>query len=300
MIRIILKGGLGNQMFQYALGKSLALKYDVPLMLDLSFLTFRIPLKGLTPHRDFTYRDYSLDIFDIKEQTTNLFGNSTIDKHLSYPLLSVYNRLFNNNYFLEGENFYALDEKALKVGSNAVLEGYWQNFNYFAAYEEEIKETFDIDKLYDPNYKDLDEKISQQRNSVALHLRRDDFLNKKHQQVYARLTENYFKQAINKVLEQVAKPQFYIFGADEESWIRSWLPLDGRNYTVIKKETSGFKDRSHFRFMSLCKHNIISNSTYAWWSAYLNKNKEKIVITPSRWTKKFEFENVPGWIKLDL
>jgi len=303
MVRIILKGGLGNQMFQYALGKSVALKYDVPLFLDLSFLKTRIPFKNLTPLKGFTYREYDLDIFGIKDTSGTIFNNSVLDKYCSYLVTTTKNRFLGKNYIKEGKNPYKYYERALEGGSEAVFDGFWHNYRYFETYKKEICTIFDIEKLFDEKYKDFEDKIVGHENSVAVHLRRGDYSNKKHKSVYVELTKNYYMEAINQIKKKVENPHFFVFGGEDESWIKSKLGsgLDlGDEFTIVSDSTSGYKNRSHFRFISLCKHAVISNSSYSWWAAYLNKNENKIVMAPDKWMPQYEFENVENWISLEV
>ena len=299
MIKVILKGGMGNQMFQYALGKSLALKNNTDLYLDLSFLKTRIPFKEYTPLKGFTYRDYDLDLFGVRDSIGTLFSNDFLNKYFSYFLASGYNRLINKNYVKEGPNLYEYKPEILKKGENTTLEGFWNNYKYFKDYEKEISEIFDTHKLFDSKFDKFEQEIKGQENSVALHIRRGDYLNDKHISVYVGLGAKYFRSAIDLMRSKLKNPYFYIFSKDDPDWFESELTLDKKEYTLVTNDYSGYKNRSHFRFMSICKHAIISNSTYSWWAAYLNKNPKKLVITPSKWQYDYKFENVPSWIALD-
>ncbi len=298
MIRVILKGGLGNQMFQYALGKSLALKYDVPLKLDLSFLKFRLPFKRLTPLKGFTYRDYDLDLFGIKDRVETIFNNDPLDKYFSYPLIFFHSKFFERSYLAEGTDPYKFQPKVLESGPEVTLEGFWNNYRYFEGYKKEIVNIFDTEKLFDPKYGRFEEEIKDRKNSVSIHIRRGDYLNDKHRHVYITLSD-FYKRAVDYLMDKLEDPYFYIFSESNPEWLGSLIKLDKNQYRIVGKELSGYKNRSHFRSMSLCHHNIISNSTFSWWAAYLNKNKNKIVVSPKKWMYKYEFDNVKSWVAIE-
>ncbi len=294
MIKVILKGALGNQMFQYAHGKALSLKYNVPLILDLSFLRARVPLKKLTPYKHATYRDYWLDIFDISDKQTSFFNNSIIDTFFAYPLLHITNKLGNKNYVLEGKDPYFFDENIAKMGPNLLLNGFWNNYKYFLEFNSIITKIFDTDKLFDNQFLDYENYIKSKNNSVAVHIRRGDYINSKNRSVYMTL-DKYYSKAIAYMNEKLENPYYFIFSETTDIDV----DINTKNFEYVNPEFSGYKNRSHFRFMSLCNHNIIANSTFSWWAAYLNKNTDKLVITPKKWHYQYNFENIPEWISVE-
>lgn len=298
MIRIVLKGGLGNQMFQYALGKTLSLIHETELYLDLSFLEFKPPLISLTPLRDFTFRDFALDIFEITDLRGSLFSSEFAKKYFSYPSTFLYHRYIKKNYLKQSPNPYIFDPKILTSGPDVALEGYWNNYKYFERFEGEVRKIFDPDKLYNKKYQNIETEIKERKNSVSIHLRRGDYLNKKHQNVYVELSSFYIN-AVKYIKSNLDRPFFYIFSEDNPEWLESVVKLDKSEYKIIDSVFAGQKNKTHFRLMTLCKNNVISNSTYSWWAAYLNKNSDKIVITPKNWMQKFSFENIPSWVVLE-
>ena len=110
--------------------------------------------------------------------------------------------------------------------------------------------------------------------------------------------DNYYVKAVDAIRSKVGDPYFYIFSETDTKWIEEKLKLSSSEYEIVGKDLSGEKDKTHFRLMSHCKHNITANSSYSWWAAYLNKNEAKIVIAPERWHLKYAFENIKGWITL--
>ncbi|MBL0356223.1 MAG: alpha-1,2-fucosyltransferase [Chitinophagaceae bacterium] len=289
-------GGLGNQMFQYAAGKSLAVTTGAELLLDISSFTNQPPSE--------TPRQWALHIFkNIDEgfcdlQTLRKMGIITGNSFFS----RVYKRLIkklswiNNHYLLEKSTRYSpLGFK----GEYIYLDGYWQSYKYFADQESLIKKQFDLGYLtHEATLKDT---ITNIRNSVSvgLHVRRGDYIAQNNaKQSHAVCTEAFYYTAINelKKLEQ-RDIKIFIFSDDIE-WCKQHLVLN-EAHTFI---TTGV-DANDLYCMSICQHNIIANSTFSWWAAWLNNNPVKIVITPDTWhlnlLAKAEDRLPPNWIKIN-
>lgn len=292
MIKTILKGGLGNQMFQYAAAKSLAIDNNAELFIDLSFLKNRLPIK------DFTIRDYELDIFNISDPVGTLFNNDFLDKYASYPFYYFYNRYLSSDSYIAEPNYYAYDPNFHKLGQNVTIEGYFNNPKYFLKNEAKINEVFNPDKLYDPKFEKVESEI-RNSNSVSINIRRGDYLNNKHKDIFVYLDKDYYSEAISIIRDKQPNSHFYVFSYDDPEWFESTFNMDKSEYTMIGKEYIGDRFKTYLRLISLCKHNIISNSTFAWWGAYLNKNPEKIIITPKKWMYKYDFDVLPSWITID-
>jgi hypothetical protein len=292
MIKLILKGGLGNQMFQYAAAKSLALDLNTDLYLDLSFLKNRLLIKG------FTAREFDLDLFDVPEKSGTPTNIDILDKYLTYPAYFLYNRTINPSKYIEGANYYYHDEDFHKLKPNVTIEGYFNNSRYFEPHQKEIRSLFDPDKLYDPAFEYIEKKISS-TNSVSINIRRGDYLNNKHSGVFTYLGKEYYSECLSVIREKTDNPHFFVFSFDDPEWFKNTFKLNPTEYTMIGNDYTGYKFRTYLRLISLCKHNIISNSTFAWWGAYLNKNQDKIVISAKRWVYKYEFDIPEKWIAID-
>lgn len=284
-------GGLGNQMFQYAAAKSLAIKNNTDLYLDLSFLNTRLPIKG------FTIRNYELDLFKVQDQTGTFFGVNFLDKYFSYATEHFINKYLNPGYYIEGPNPYEFNEKFFSLGPETTLNGYFNNPKYFEPYENEIRRVFDLGKFYDAKYNKIESKIKD-TESVSINIRRGDYLNSKHKDIFAFLDENYYKQAIDEIRKRIKSPHFFVFSYDDPEWFEKTFKMDNSEYTMMGKEYVGDKFKTYLRLISLCKNNIISNSTFAWWGAYLNKNDDKFVVSPVRWMNKYDFDVPNNWIKI--
>lgn len=292
MIRVVLKGGLGNQMFQYAFGKNLALIKHQNLILDTSFLDCRIPVKN------FTIRNYELDLFGIPEKPKPPKLPHGLYIYLGYPVTKIFGK-FNPNYLLENNDPYKFDktlyQKALDAKGDIAIEGYWNNYKYFDKHKNEIKEIFNIDKLYDPKFQNLEHQITKSE-SVSVNIRRGDYLNAKHKDVFVYLDKRYYTRAIDIIRQKVNNPKFFIFSYDDPDWIKHELEFKPSELVIIGKDAAGERFKTYLRLISLCKHNILSNSTFAFWGAYLKKADGGITVYPTHWGKNTaQFEAPKLW-----
>ncbi len=278
MLIIKLFGGLGNQMFQYAFGRKLALKNDVPLFLD-TFSGFQ---------DDFYKRTYSLDIFDVKAA---ILDNQTIRKinRLQQPT-GRKDKIFNalNKYILGfnplivSEKHYQYDEQVLNTNVlSTYMKGYWQSEKYFEDVEKNIRQDFTFKTSISAHLLPLVDEI-QEKNSVCFHLRRlhgfaDGKVNNEGVAFHGSSGMVYYKKAIEILAEKEKNLHFYIF-SDSPSWAKENIKL---SFPITFME--GNKDYEDLQLMSLCKHHIIANSSFSWWSAWLNANPAKIVCAPDEW-----------------
>lgn len=277
MICIRLQGGLGNQMFQYALGRKLSYERDVELVLDTSLLkSKRID--------DTTRRSFELEIFEIKghEATKNELGNvkpllSKIENSLALKFKGT--GLQKENYFVENQSYF--DKSIDKVGENCYLMGYWQSYRYFDSVESLIRQDFRFRKNLDKKSNSIANNIRND-NSISIHIRRTDYVNNSNHSIHGVCSLEYYMEAIEFITKNVSSPIFYIFSDDIE-WARSNLRLNFKCEYI--SGNYGSKSYIDMQLMSLCKHNIIANSSFSWWGAWLNENTDKIVIAPKKWFK---------------
>ncbi len=255
MIIVRLKGGLGNQMFQYALGRVLSLKNNTKLKLDLSF--FDLNFKNTTK------RSYNLDVFNIKAGITRL----------SY-LISILRKIFKSR---GQEKSFQFDKKILSIGENAYLDGYWQSPKYFEGFEDILKNDFTLKNPLTQNTKILAEEIKDS-NSLCIHVRRGDYVGNKNHEV---VDTNYYAKGVEYIKNHAQIDKIYVF-SDEIEWCRNNLSFElpvmfvGDNY-------AGRCGEEHMYLMSQCKNFIIANSSFSWWGAWLSQHKEKIVVCPKQW-----------------
>ncbi|MEN9341795.1 MAG: hypothetical protein RIQ54_51 [Candidatus Parcubacteria bacterium] len=279
MITVFLRGGLGNQMFQYAHGVHLARKNNTTLVIDTVYLQDR------TPRKNFTYRNYDLDIFTITPQFSFL---SRLAQKFPAPLLWLsldmiiikINSIAGIQKLLHEKDEY-VNPDALNMSGNLLTVGYWQSEKYFRENADDVRNAFQFRIPLEGEANRIGEKILA-TNSVSLHVRRGDYAaDKKVMQDMGETNITYYQEAARYIAQQVSNPIFFIFSDDIE-WCRKKILLP---FPVIyvSASSAGPKGSHHLQLMSLCKHNIIANSTFSWWGAWLNKNPYKIVIGPQKW-----------------
>ena len=280
MIIIKIKGGLGNQLFQYAVGRAVALDHKSPLKLDLTiFKTYKL-------HK------YLLDQFVIQADiaTENEIVKLKGRNNMLFSALRKASLIKRKSYFKEKRSSY-FDASVFK--NNCVyLDGYWQNELYFSDIRELLlRELTSISSMSDLGCAYLEG--IKKSNSISLHVRRGNYLNLKNFNV---LDVDYYMKAVEYIRKNVEKPTFYIFSDDLE-WCKNSLGfLDGCIF-VDRTKT----EIDDLKLMSFCQHNIIANSSFSWWAAWLNQNSKKTVIAPKGWLL-----NDPGssnvipsaWVKL--
>jgi hypothetical protein len=276
MICIRLNGGLGNQMFQYSCGRALALANNTDLVFDISQLADRKSVIGTT------CRSFELNIFNIDARIANTDEISRI-KPILFRIINVFSvrtrlkGIQTKRYFIE--NGFLYNSAIVKVTGNCYLSGYWQSQKYFLEIESTIRRDFEFSQVLEGMNSDTYRKIKQ-NNSISIHIRRSDFVNNKFHDIHGTCSINYYYDAIKHIVSIVRDPVFFIFSDDIE-WARTNLTLQ-YPYELVHGNT-GKNSFIDMYLMSVCKHNIIANSSFSWWGAWLNKNPEKIVIAPRRW-----------------
>lgn len=268
MIIVKLQGGLGNQMFQYAVGRVLAYKNKVVLKYEDEALN-RVGPTGV-------YRLTEINAFNIsasrlnKDEFRKILPNTCqriLDKLIMRTSRSV-------RYYKEGGIDF--NESVLNFNDNYYLDGYWQSWKYFNEYKDIIKKDF---TLKDEHLKKIDANLLSMINNndtVGIHIRRGDYVaNKEVNKVHGICEEKYYKKAIEYIKNKIKKPIFYIFSDDPE-WCKKKF---GDNFKII----SGYPGWHDMYLMSRCKHQIIANSSFSWWAAWLNDYENKIIIAPKTW-----------------
>jgi hypothetical protein len=286
MIIVKLQGGLGNQMFQYAAGKTLSAKYYVPLFLDHSFLERNRQSDG-----HFIARKYELNVFNI---SSNRLSNDVVDQYFESGS--------DKKIYLYKEQPVSYDRGFKKIKPTVYLDGYWQSHRYFKDITEIIKLDFSFKKNELINkYSILINEILR-GNSVSIHVRRGDYIPSAGTiKLYNMCTVEYYKKAVSILLKHYADAHFFVF-SDDIKWAEENLKYDSTPIHFIHKSNDA--DWLDMYLMSLCKHNIIANSTFSWWAAWLNANSNKIVVAPEKWFNVeragFNLNNLcpKDWIKI--
>lgn len=279
-------GGLGNQMFQWAFARALEKKTQIKTLLDMSYFYKKYA------------RPFELGIFNLNVESPKDFLTN-----LKLDIIWRFRKKLSGRSFL-GINLYSepcfeYDKNVFDVKPNTYIEGFFQSEKYFKDIEQDLREDFKFTVEPDKENQKIIEQI-QSTNSISLHIRRGDYVQKKrYQNVYATCSLDYYKRGVECITEQVENPTLFIF-SDDKNWVKENLNLPYE--TVFVDNNSGKKSFEDMRLMSLCKHNIIANSSFSWWGAWLNKNEKKIVIAPEKWfndEKINQTDVIPSaWLKI--
>ncbi len=296
MVKVFLRGGLGNQMFEYAAGLAVAEKNRSELALDTTFLLDR------WPRRNFTYRALELGIFALEPRFTPL---SRLAARLPLPgiwlgldLLGLRLREKLGWEKVIREKNREFEPNILDAKGNITLYGFWQDERYFRDIAPRVRSAFAFREPLSSSAGGIAGEMAE-CESVSLHVRRGDFAAFKNVEKLMGGTDlDYYARALKRVSELTRNPKIFVFSDDLE-WCRENLSID-QPTVYVPPALGGPGGSGHMRLMSLAKHNIIANSTFSWWGAWLNANPGKIVIAPKHWyADGTRTEIVPeSWTKL--
>lgn len=271
---VIIKGGIGNQMFQYA---------------------FYAYLKSIGHNRTYLYlnsRKYNdHDTFSLLNSFPHIEltkGNyiSKLNFSLMFFLCRIFRKYLNINLIATDEtrNF------AKAISRSIIFDGYWQNLFFLNNRCEYLKEKFVFSPIVDLNNLDV-YSIIVSTNSISIHIRRGDyFANEQIRKVHGDIsTLKYYNTAIKYITSKIANPVFFVF-SDDIDWAKNNLILSKCFYINWNVKEQSYRD---LQLMSHCKHNIIANSSFSWWAAWLNTNSGKTVIAPNKWV------NIPNAITIE-
>lgn len=278
MVVITLMGGLGNQMFQYAAAKSLAISLGKKLYLDTSF------------YKVHTQRKYQLGLFtNITDRQIVL--DSTVDNKLLW-VKSLIEQLQGNGKEVTKKKYIELPDhfnvyKDLETLKDDIiyLRGYFQSYRYFKKHNDKILNLFSSN--LPSSHLELCAKI-EQCESVAVHFRRGDYItNPNASKFYAQCSFDYYRRSIAHLQKQISqKLTFFIF-SDDIQWVKTHFPVQADWDITFVEATVNEKPIVDMKLMSLCKHHITANSTYSWFGAWLSSNPKKMVCTPKKWFNEY-------------
>ncbi len=268
-------GGLGNQMFQYAF--YLRLKKEHPLSLFLFD----------TEKAQCNHCGYELDKVFYIDSIKQARNYRRLKRH--WPKLETKFHTIKQETSLR----YSLDPFLIhRFG--IIYEGFWQSEKFFLPIENKVRTTFSFQegKLNDKTKETA--VFLNSSNSVSVHIRRGDYL--QHADVFGLCTSEYYKKAITFIKERIDSPTF-VFFSDDIEWVRQNVNCKNAIYVSWNHGNDSWQD---MYLMSLCKHNIIANSSFSWWGAWLNPNIEKMVVAPKQWfLYSNNYDILPDkWIKL--
>lgn len=268
MIVVKIKAGLGNQMFQYAIGRRLSYDWHDELKFDLSWF---FNIKG-----NETPRNLELDKFDVSlnkatDDEIKRSMNNVVTRTITKMIDAVLGRLDRNH-------FYRFYPRMLKKKSAIYLNGYFQNFRYFDSIKGILLKEFVLKDNYSEEAKKIKDDISLPGESVAIHVRRGDFVTTC-KDWNGLCGVEYYEKGLAEIRKKYKDIRLYVF-SDDIGWAQENLKFDFPKVFVSRPSLNSAEE---LLLMSSCKHQIIANSSFSWWAAWLNQNSQKIVVAPTRW-----------------
>ena len=277
---VFVQGGLGNQLFQYAFFRYLAKKSDENVYLDAT-------APFISKHGG----------FEIKK----VFPATSNDKRI-LPYWKA------RPFFLAGDilkkilkiNLQTAEENP--IGKKIWWKAHWQKYQYAEFAENELREILQFTSAKDVRNQETLAQLSTLETSVSIHIRRGDYLQPQFINTFGNIcTLNYYQKAIDYISQKIENVHFFIF-SDDQQWVKKNLSLQNAVYVDWNTGTNSFRD---MQLMSACKHHIIANSSFSWWGAWLNPNKEKIVVCPQKWFHNYPIEFTeellpPQWHRVNI
>jgi hypothetical protein len=296
IVRLI--GGLGNQLFQYAIARRMSIERQQPFKLDL------------TAYETDTLRTYGLRPFNTCQDV------ATADEIQRAKPSGFLQRLLSSKKWIRERTPYVYDPGVMRARGDVYLEGYWATEAYFKPIESTIRQEFTV--TTEPGAENLaTARAIAATTSVCLHVRRGDYATDPATQQFHGLSPlSYYEQAVARLTQTVTDPHFFIF-SDDPAWVREHLQLTHPATYVTHNRAD--KDYEDLRLMASCRHHIIANSSFSWWGAWLGQRPipgprspipdprspvpdRQIVIAPAKWLNAPGIDTSgatpPGWIRL--
>lgn len=298
MIIVQFTGGLGNQMFQYALGRRLSLLHDVELKFTLSF------------YQHDPLRDFALDCFHV---AGSVASGHEISRYAKSPFFAL------DNYFLNRlvrwglykwpvtvsdeppgqQALMVYNDRVLDAPRNTYVQGYWQSEKYFLPIRQVLLDDFTCRDELDSANQDMLKNI-QNCTAVSLHIRRGDYVsNPMTNHSHGTCDLDYYEDAVRYITGKIVDTHFFIF-SDDLRWAQEHLHTGfPTTFVTINDGTASHRD---MELMRHCKHHIIANSSFSWWGAWLNTDPQKLVIAPKQWFNHFSADTrdlIPeSWVRV--
>ena len=293
MVIAQITGGLGNQLFQYAAAKALSIHHQVPLLLEVSSF-YRTELPDLEVPRDF-------ELFNFAGITEKIISPEEVSSLIDLKKTNVLPKMMIPAYKKDiyTEPHYHFDKNFFRSKKKVLLKGGWQSEKYFKSYENEIRARLQLKPTLIQNVIEIAKNIKKE-NAVSVHIRRGDYLRKKIiYEWHGVMEKEYYAKAFELMHAKTEATTAYYF-TDDVDWVAKNL-LPSFNGEIISANIT----KSHYEdlyLMSQCRHNIIANSSFSWWAAWLNDHSDKIVIAPEKWfgngPKDTQDIIPPGWYKI--
>ena len=265
-VYVRLLGGLGNQLFQYAMGRALADARQVELVLDPRFILRKGCISGL-----------AIDEFAIRARYLT-DTEAAYFKEPIWKLSRALRRQINPWLGYYHETVHSFDAAALTQSLEVMLSGFWQSERYFSNYGHQLR----TDLVLKSQMPSAAVKLAKQMASgpsVAMHVRRGDYLTDPKALVKHGVTSaHYYQTALQLMIEKLGDVDLYVF-SDDPDWVRTNI----QHPKIIFVSDFGFSAEQDLWLISACQHQIIANSSFSWWGAYLNDYASKIIVAPQPW-----------------
>lgn len=302
-----IKGGLGNQLFQYFFGQYLKSKFGHSVFYDTTWFSDKklgdIPRNFILP-----YLFSDIDKFIDNSVGFNILKNikrkeKFIIRLMNWGFSERYSHaagnLFYDTFYFFDSDFRNIDKNVRRPSCSRIFDGYWQDKRFFESLKLKINFSDQLSKISLSNFrfKVILRDICA-TNSVALHIRRSDYLDKKNELLFFPLDELYYNQALKVLSYYKLNLKYFIF-SDDISWAKQNIKIPDSVYV------EGFNEIEDFLLMNQCNYQIIANSTFSWWAAMLsNKSEEKTVFMPSKWFYNDELKDrklqVDSWVLVPI
>jgi hypothetical protein len=294
--------GLGNQMFQYAFYRRL-LADGKDAYMDISAYEKHFAHYGYELSKVFNIRERLATRAQIKKVRRSLNEMNIFQRIyrrtkllLRYPYVH-----YKENSLSPSKNQYKFDPSVLKLRGPRYLDGNWMFYKYFENIEHILRKEFVFKNIEDSRNRQMASKIKSSK-AVSIHIRRGDFVaNPFWGNIWGKICDlNYYQKAIQLIKGKVKNPVFFVF-SDDLDWCIKHLPIVNAQFVDFNRGENSYKD---MYLMSLCRLNIIANSSFSWWAAWLNENPGKIVIAPNRWIKPYDIDRKnffpPKWLTIEV
>ncbi len=276
-MKIVVKvnGGLGNQMFQYAMGRALALRTGASLLLDLRFF-------GLDGEH--TKRPFELDLLNTHIEPATPDDLALFDPP---PAPDRGQRMLRRLFPAKGQPLHVQEQgfpfqsAVVNIRRDAYLEGHWQSEKYFLDQETAIREDFTFDQPLSCASKEVLRQIRQAAHAASLHVRRGDYVHQAAASAHHGVCAPGYYQAAMERLQHSAGPLHYFVFSDDIAWARHNLRFNAP--ATFVDHNIGADSWQDMQLMSACKHHIIANSSFSWWGAWLSSSPGKSVVAPMHW-----------------
>ena len=291
---IVAFGGLGNVMFYYALANTFRQKgvKSFVFVSKTNLEHYNYNLKTVFPH-------------------IAIWGNLNSFQKYYYSILQNIRNIRYKKYKMPHKFLFApfsglyYDQEPVKfipsifefLEENQYLIGHFQSYKYFEEYRDAILKELEFSTDLLSEETNLIANDMNSSESVSIHVRRGDYLNGYYYNTLGNICDiDYYKRALAVIKNKVDDPHFYVF-SDDLDYVAKNLKIENATYVDINRGSDSWQD---MYLMSQCKHNIIANSTFSWWGAWLNRNPSKIVIAPTRWFANMDEDEIvlPEWIRV--